>query len=337
MELTELTNSFNGQLSAGLSGKGDTGLTESEKMALVPLNMVETCVTDLTELSDWALCIGMEPTCRTLTALAHAAHQAIKVGVNGKPYDSLGNLDQCLGLEVCPAFAVVFLGLVGYFQADPVKVTQPGKCRPVYAYKGISVTQPAEDHICEFDTVDPFYGVNGPIVPAYDMPAQGTKDMSKEEMAACMKVAVDAMLDPADHWLKSYCQTKLATDIVTAIIATKFNWFTTNHPVGQGYATKYICKVMNNTYSWTRNMDTGITEGAKNTLWKVGHWASTHLCLRILGMRSGVRVCVHPAASPLDTVVLSADYKVRCDSAPAGLAKIALVHATMTLFRNNNM
>ena len=63
------------------------------------------------------------------------------------------------------------------------------------------------------------------------------------------------MTAPGDHWLKTYCQPKPATDILTAIIATKFHWFTTNHHVGQGYATKYICKVMNNTYQWVKNVD----------------------------------------------------------------------------------
>ena len=147
------------------------------------------------------------------------------------------------------------------------------------------------------------------------MPAQSTRDMTPDEIVACMNVATEAMQTKGDHWLKSYCQTKPATDIVTAIVATKLNWFTTNHHVGQGFASKYICKVMANTYSWSRNVDGGITEGAKNTLWKIGHWASTLLCLCILGMRTGVRVCVHLVAAPLDTVVLSPDYKVRCDSA----------------------
>ena len=199
------------------------------------------------------------------------------------------------------------------------------------------MSQPNADHICEYDTENPYYERDLSIVPAFDMPAQGTRDMTMKESKACMLVAIQAMESEGDHWLKMYCQPGPATDILTIIIASKLNWFTTNHHVGQGYATKYICKVINNTYKWCANAEAGISEAAKNAAWKVGHWASTHLCLRILEMRTGVWVIVHPAASPLGAVFLSADYKVRCESAPAGLAKVALVHANLTLFRNNTM
>ena len=122
--MLELTNSFNGQLSAGLSGKGDSSLKESEKLALILFDRIEMGVTDLTATTDWAMCTDIEPQCRTLVALAHAANQATKVGLIGKNYDSLTGVEQSLGLKVCAAFTVVWSGLVGHFQADPGSVTE---------------------------------------------------------------------------------------------------------------------------------------------------------------------------------------------------------------------
>ena len=54
-----------------------------------------------------------------------------------------------------------------------------------------------------------------------------------------------------------------------------------------------------------------------------------------MGMRTGIRVIASPSGFPIGTAVLADDMKIRCDAAPAGMAKAALVHATMQLHHKN--
>ena len=159
--LLALTNEFNGQLLAGLSGKGDSGLKESEKLALIPIEMVETNRPEKDANTDWAMCSDNIAQCRVLLAMAHAARQAEKVGLTNKRYDDLTSQELPLGLEVCTAYTVVWAGLAGYFQADPdsLQVSAAGEVM----YKKVVVQLPDEDHISEMDTRDPLYSPNNPV------------------------------------------------------------------------------------------------------------------------------------------------------------------------------
>ena len=335
--LKDLSNGFNGELSAGLSGKGDSGLKESEKLALIPASFCHTGFSRADSVSNWDISVDDVSASRVLVAMAHAAHVARTLGLDGKPCNQAGGPELAKAIEVSAAYTVVWAGLTGYFQANPMYVKPEGKDK--YTYKDTLAYVPAKDHISEFDTVDPLFPLDPSlhVVAAHDEPAQSSKDMTNEEAGACMKAAIEALGQGKENWLSSYCTPDQATQVLTVILATKFNWYTTNHHVGQNHANKYICKVVTTTYRGAGNGPDSIHESIKDSVWKVGHWASTHLCLRVMEMRTGVRVAVHPAGSGLGKVVLSPDYRIRCDGAPAGLAKVALVYATIMLHRGNHM
>ena len=337
--LKDLSNGFNGELSAGLSGKGDTGLKESEKLALIPARLCQTELSRANSVSNWDICVDDVNASRVLVAMAHAAHVARTLGLDGQPCNHAGGPELAKAIEVSAAYTVVWAGLTGYFQANPMFVKAEGVGKVKYTYKDTVAYVPKKDHISEFDTADPLFPIsaNSYVVAAHDEPAQSSKDMTGAEADACMKAAVDALGGGKDNWLSSYCTPEQATQVLAVILATKFNWYTTNHHVGQTHATKYICKVVTTTYRGAGTGPDSIHESVKDTVWKVGHWASTHLCLRIMDMRTGLRVAVHPAGSGLGKVVLSPDYRVRCDGAPAGLAKVALVYNTIMLHRGNHM
>ena len=339
--LRDLANGFNGELSAGLSGKGDTGLKESEKLALVPAARVRTDMSRLDSVSDWDICTDDDNASRVLVAMAHAAHVARTLGLDGQQCSHAGGPELAKAIEVTAAYTVVWAGLTGYFQANPMYVTKEdaGKGIFKYTYRETICPVPTGDHVSERDTCDPLFDISDEkrVVAAHDEPAQSSKDMTREEQDTCMALAIAAIGKGKDNWLSSYCTPEQATNVLTIILATKFNWYTTNHHVGQSHATKYIVKAVTTTYRGASTGPDTIHESIKDSVWKVGHWASTHLCLRVMDMRTGVRVVVHPAGSGLGKVVLSADYRVRCDGAPAGMAKVALVHTTIMLHRSNHM
>ena len=52
-------------------------------------------------------------------------------------------------------------------------------------------------------------------------------------------------------------------------------------------------------------------------------------------MRTGKRVSAHPSGSPIGTAHLADDMKIRCDSAPAGMARAALLYSAMKLHHKN--
>ena len=335
--LKDLSNGFNGEMSAGLSGKGDSGLKESEKLALIPSRYCQTGFSRNDAPTNWDICVDDVSGSRVLVALAHAAHVARTLGLDGRVCTQGGGPELAKAIKVSAAYTVVWAGLTGYFQANPLYVKLEAKQK--YTYKDAPAYVPAEDHISEFDTVDALFPLDPKlrVVAAYDDPAQSSKDMTNEEADICMKMAIEAIGQGKENWLSSYCTPDQATQVLTVILATKFNWYTTNHHVGQNHATKYICKVVQTTYRGAGNGPDSIHESIKDAVWKIGHWASTHLCLGVMEMRTGVRVAVHPAGSPPGKVVLSPDYRIRCDGAPAGLAKVALVYATIMLHRGNHM
>lgn len=54
-----------------------------------------------------------------------------------------------------------------------------------------------------------------------------------------------------------------------------------------------------------------------------------------MSMRTGKRVSAHPCGSPIGTANLADDMQIRCDAAPAGMARAALLHSVMKLHHKN--
>ena len=57
--------------------------------------------------------------------------------------------------------------------------------------------------------------------------------------------------------------------------------------------------------------------------------------MNLMAMRTGKRVSAHPSGSPIGTAHLADDMKIRCDSAPAGMARAALMYSAMKLHHKN--
>lgn len=108
---------------------------------------------------------------------------------------------------------------------------------------------------------------------------------------------------------------------LSMIIATKANWFQTNHHTGGTIATGYTAKVMKVVYNLTPNHEntTVVHTG--------GHWASTRFACHIAGIPgildgAGCRPAIDTGAN----VILTDDAKLRFQSLPAGTHKLGIVH-----------
>ena len=335
--LGKFCNEINGSLAAGLAGQGDAGLKESAKLPLAPPHLILRCADETQSTSDWTIVESQKKGSGILMAMAHAALIAKREGITGRRFESLSKEDYCKGFKVSAAFTAIHAGLVGYFEPNPRDVVYVDGGRATL--RGVFATRVHEGYLSETDTTDAQYPLavdrNGEFESYYgfDDHAQDTRDMGPSEMDEAMRIAIESQT--GDGWLKTYCTSENAGRALTLIIASKFNWFTTNHHVGQGHATTFITKMAMNSCKMMQGTETSISETAKDAIWEVGHWASTHLCMNLMGMRTGVRVAAHPSGSPIDTAKLAEDMKLRCDAAPAGMAKAALLFSAIKLYHRN--
>ena len=133
----------------------------------------------------------------------------------------------------------------------------------------------------------------------------------------------------------TYCTNDMVSKALTLMVAAKFNWYTTNHHVSQGHATNFITKIAGTMCQFMQTNKISISETARSTVWEIGHWVSTHLCMNLMAMRTGIRVSAHPSGSSVGATILAVDMKIRCDAAPAGMAKAALLHSVIKLHHKN--
>ena len=133
----------------------------------------------------------------------------------------------------------------------------------------------------------------------------------------------------------TYCTTEMVGKSLTLMVAGKFNWYMTNHHVGQGHATSFITKIAGTMCPWMLTNESSISETARTTVWEIEHWVSTHLCMNLMAMRTGMRVSAHPCGSSVGSAILADNMKIRCDAAPAGMAKAALLHSVIRLHHKN--
>lgn len=109
-------------------------------------------------------------------------------------------------------------------------------------------------------------------------------------------------------------------EAATFIAATKVNFFTSNHHVGQGRMSGYPLKVATNLLA----RDGRRVEDFYNAGHTVGHWADTKIVLAQLGFSA-----IPAPASLCSKLKLgaAADVSVRRSAAPAGTAKLHIAHA----------
>lgn len=192
------------------------------------------------------------------------------------------------------------------------------------------------DYTSEIGTIDPLFPLVGRIWQTYygvDKHAQDTLDMLPTEMDEAMKIAIKSQ--QTSGWLMTYCTNEMVGGALTLMVAGKFNWYTTNHHIGQTHATNFIIKVAGTICPFMSTNENNISETAKSTVWEISHWVSTHLCMNLMSMRTGMRVSAHPCGSSVGTAILADDMKIRCDAAPAGMDKAALLHSVMKLHHKN--
>jgi hypothetical protein len=114
--------------------------------------------------------------------------------------------------------------------------------------------------------------------------------------------------------------------VSTMIIATKLNFWLTNHHTGAGGMDAYPRKVFNAVFN---REPTGIdiTE-----VHKWGHWFSTHYSMHILGIATGVDFAHRYRVDDTYVITLADDMKIRQSSLPAGQAKHYIVYETFKKF-----
>ena len=270
-------------------------------------------------------------------SLAHAAWIAKREGLIGRKWETPGKEDQIKGIKVTAAFTAVRSGLVGYFEPDldELVIQQDSSI----TYKGKHAVPVPPGYTSEEDTTDPLYPltriVTGRPVAFYgvDQHAQDSRDMLQVEMDEAMAIAIDSQ--KSTGWLMTYCTSELVGKALTLMVAGKFNWYQTNHHVGHNHATSFIIKIAGNTCPFMVTNENSISETAKSAVWEMSHCVSTHLCMNLMAMRTGKRVSAHSCGSPVGTAILADDMRIRCDAAPAGMARAALLHSVMKLHHKN--
>lgn len=122
---------------------------------------------------------------------------------------------------------------------------------------------------------------------------------------------------------KKFVTPENITLAVTCLIATKINFWHMNHHVGSGTGSPFISKVI----------ETTLTEAASaewvSVLHTIGHWASTHVILNLVGIHTAIDIEPFFQVSIANRVQvhITDDFKQRTVGMPAGIARHALCHA----------
>ena len=290
-QLGRFCNDINGSLAVGLAGQGD--LKESEKLPLAQPHLIMGSSNEQTALSSWTVIGTHMEQSRALMSLAHAAWIAKREGLVGRKWETLAREDQIKGTA---AFTAVHSGLIGYYEPDPNEIVIQKDSS--VTYKGRHAVPVPPGYTSEEDTADPLYPltrvVAGRPIAYYgvDQHAQDSRDMLQVEMDEAMAIAIDSQ--KSSGWLMTYCTSELVGKALTLMVAGKFNWYQTNHHVGQNHATSFIVKIAGNTCPFMVTNENSISETAKSAVWEISHWVSTHLCMNLMAMRTGKRVSAHP-------------------------------------------
>ncbi len=214
------------------------------------------------------------------------------------------------------AYALQAYGFIGWFAA---KNSGGNKCRTF---------------ISEVDTIP---AAELDLWNYTDTPASDFRVFSQTEVAEIAKrLTVDKDGEvPELAYLQSYVGNDCVARALSVCLATKINYFQTNHHTGQGEMTSFIRKVLSTLYpNQFKEADINQLKDAAHT---VGHWMSTHIGLNSLGMITGKPVAISPVAALMGQAAtnLASDFVARADSLPAGTAPYAVVHATLKEFSTN--
>ncbi len=318
MGSTRFSNAVNGPVSLGLAMAEEKGLSDEDKLGVI----------GYTDLLDGGYAFSVRGVAtsdgrsavnpvRQMHAILLATHGvAVKERIAGVKYKSV-SADQLPGaIRVSCAYALQAYGFVGWFA---VKGAGVNRCR-----KFISEL----DTIPDTEVIDWFYS---------DSVASDIRIMGRQEISSIAQgLTVDKDNEIVEfEYLKSYTTNDAVTRALSVCLATKINFFQTNHHTGQGEMSKFIQKGLNTLYpSLFREAELKLVQDAVH---RAGHWMSTHVGLNALGMITGRKVAISPVAALIGKAAtnLASDFIARADSLPAGTAPYAVVHATLKEFATN--
>ena len=274
-------NNINGSLAASLAGQGDSGLKESEKLPIAQPHLVLGSSNEQTAVSPWTVIGTHFEQSRALMSLAHAAWIAKREGLVGRKWETLAREDQIKGIKVTSAFTAVHSGLTGYFEPDPNEIIIQQDS--TVTYKGSYAVPVPPGYTSEEDTTDPLYPLTRVIAGrpttyyGVNQHAQDSRDMLQVEMDEAMAIAIDSQ--KGSGWLMTYCTSELVGKALTHMVAGKFNWYQTNHHVGQNHATSFIVKIAGNSCPimvTNENSDLGNCEVCSVGSEPLGFYPSVH-------------------------------------------------------------
>jgi hypothetical protein len=109
------------------------------------------------------------------------------------------------------------------------------------------------------------------------------------------------------------------------IMATKVNFYSSNHHTGQTVVSGFPAKVSKLLYP---NIDLGLMTDVLHVL---GHWCNTSMAFKIFGLINKATGIGHGNGRE---VKLLDDFKLRLNTNPAGTAKLGLCYAALNRLRN---
>jgi hypothetical protein len=315
---TRFTNVVNGPVSLGLAMAEEKGLNDEDKLGVIGYR----------ELLDGAFEFNIKGAATTgghsridpvkqmhaILLTVHAVAKREKL-VNVR-YTNIGS-DQLPGaIKVACAYALQAYGFVGLFAG---KDTDGNKCR-----KFVSERETIPDAELE----EWFYTDTA----ASDIRVLGRTEIA--EIAKGLTVSRDGEVVELEY-LQSYTANDPIARALSVCLATKINFFQTNHHTGQGDMSSFVKKVLSTLYPML--FKEAELKAVQDAVHSVGHWMSTHVGLNALGMFTGKHVAISPVVALIGKAAtnLATDFVARADSLPAGTASYAVVHATLKEFSTN--
>ena len=253
------------------------------------------------------------PNCQKYACLLIAHRVAVDERISGTTYQKVIPTDKHKALLVAGAYVVSAYGLAGWFSC----------------IRKSTEIDPASNFTTEIDN----YGIRSRPTWGSEAACGIVTDTAENWAAFARTLQVNENSEiPALDYLLSYVDSEVINRVMSLIVATKINYFNTNHHTGQGAVSHFIQKVLTTLFSDIGN-EVG-EDDMKNTAHRIGHWASTHVCFGILNIKTGRSVSVLPCAvwfGP-EAGTLATDFLVRSDALPAGMAAHGIVHACLSKY-----
>jgi hypothetical protein len=126
---------------------------------------------------------------------------------------------------------------------------------------------------------------------------------------------------------KDYITNDIVVKILSVCLATKINFFSTNHHTGQGKMTDFMTKMLTTLYP--DQMREAEATAVTAAIHQAGHWMSTHVASNTLGMFTGSIITLTPVSCLIGQ---ASDFITRPDALPSSTTPYAIVYFCMRKF-----